>query len=703
MIKTRSAVLVFTLNPVAAGIAMAADDSLSLNGFTGLFTVPNGHVTEYGTGVASYADMMFFRNQYVHNNNVMGSFGVFPHVEISGRIAWFNTHSNLFEEEGEPRDLSANIKINIPYIPNNWFQLAIGKQDIGGEADFFSTKYIAASKTLGPFRFDIGYGSNSANDRLDGEFGGVEFAPFDWISIIAEYDAQDVNSGFRLSTPENWLPEGFRVDLTVLADTSHENSAGRSFYGINVKFPLGGGFTGKRPDQPARQPLASVAPRKDQKRMVLAQSRIIKRLPQRQETTTDLAPQAVTHSSQPGMPNNPSKLANIQSKIESLGFDRVSVGTRQNQLVVAFENNIYNRSELDAIGVVLAWIAREASDYPRATLVLKNQGIPVISVETNPSRYYEFLKNNEPAPIYAYYPSSSDMDAVNWYSDKSQGFIPKPRITISPVLNSGIATEYGVWDYSFGAAINGAIHLWPGAIASATYTQELDSSEDFDEDGPFRGARIKNDIKEMTIQQGLKFGSLIYNNLHLGKIRYDYSGFQNQTLFHDPSGQHQLSFRFGDYEHEDTAETKDFQLLSYRYYWPAYDVAITTTAGEFWDGDKGYRVNTLFRFGDQTVELFYKDVEAPITEEQTEFIGIAWTLPLTPQRDWDSDYLQVKGNEAWRWGMQTRINNDRNTVSFGAADIAIPEWTLERSYLNNDKLSPEYLYRNIDRIRKSGL
>lgn len=700
MFKTKSAIALFSLSPIAISVAQAQNDSLSLNGYSGLFNVPNAHVTEYGTGVASYSDMIFYQGEYKHNNNVVGSFGLFPHVEVSGRIAWFNTHKNLYTEGGEPRDLSANIKINIPYIPDNWFDLAIGEQDLGGELNYFDARYLVASKTIGSVRIDLGVGQNDLNDRLDGGFGGIEITPFDWISLIAEYDAQNTNTGFRLSTPASWFPEGFRVDLTVLADTDHERSNGRSFYGLNVKFPLGGGFTGKRPSPVKRAEVASNSVRETSPRkpILWAQSKFRKNPVNTNPPTTDV-PIQTTNTTKNTTADSDALFA-IRKALVEHGFERVDVGTRRDTLVVAFENNIYNRSELDALGVVLGIVANKGQNFRRATIILRNQGFAVIAIDTNPAQYQAFLNGERSAPLYAYYPNERDYDSVHWRTNSNLQIYPKPRITISPILNSGIATEYGVWDYSFGAAINGAVHLWKGALVSATYTQELDNSEDFDEDSVFRNAKIENDMKDMSIQQAIKLGRYAYNNFTLGWYRYDYEGFQNQTLVHSPSGQHQLSLRFGDYDHKDhIGESRDFQLLSYRYYVPKYDVALNATAGEFWNGDKGYRINSLFRFGDQTVELFYKDVEAPVGDEQVEFIGIAWTLPLTLRKDWDSPYLQVKGHEAWRWGFQTRINNDKNTVAFGVADIATTEWGIERTYLNNDKLSPEYIYQNIYRLR----
>ena len=96
--------------------ANAQNDSLSLQGYSGLFNIPNAHVTTHGTGFIQYSDQMFRDGEYVHNDNLSGSFGIFPNVEVGGRIAWFHWITNFYEEEGEPRDQSANKKLKIPFI-----------------------------------------------------------------------------------------------------------------------------------------------------------------------------------------------------------------------------------------------------------------------------------------------------------------------------------------------------------------------------------------------------------------------------------------------------------------------------------------------------------------------------------------------------------------------------------------------------------
>ena len=174
--STKAKKLTITISLLAFSIsaANAQYDSLSLQGYSGLLNIPNAHVTTHGTGFIQYSDQMFRDGEYVHNDNLSGSFGIFTNVEVGGRIAWFHSKTNLYTEESEPRDLSANIKLKIPFIPDNWFSIAVGEQDVGGEASFFDAKYAVISRSFGPIRFDAGYGDSIENQRLDGAFGGFE-------------------------------------------------------------------------------------------------------------------------------------------------------------------------------------------------------------------------------------------------------------------------------------------------------------------------------------------------------------------------------------------------------------------------------------------------------------------------------------------------------------------------------------------------
>ncbi len=110
------------------------------------------------------------------------------------------------------RDLSASCKIPVTlsfYDLIEFFNIAIGAQDIGGAANNFDTKYIVADKAFDALslRLSGGYGSSVfANGIMDGPFAGAEWQPLSFIQLTAEYDAAEFNSNAKLFTPQGLLP-----------------------------------------------------------------------------------------------------------------------------------------------------------------------------------------------------------------------------------------------------------------------------------------------------------------------------------------------------------------------------------------------------------------------------------------------------------------------------------------------------------------
>ena len=59
---------------------------------------------------------------------------------------------------------------------------------------------------------------------------------------------------------------------------------------------------------------------------------------------------------------------------------------------------------------------------------------------------------------------------------------------------------------------------------------------------------------------------------------------------------------------------------------------------------------------------------------------------LTPVKDKQWRYLQIKGNPDWNYSVQTRINEDQNTVSFGGAAILRSANPVQNLYMNRGRL-----------------
>ena len=144
--------------------------SISAQGYSGLINTPTADTLKSGQLSIQYGNQVETRDGYRDGSNYHFGIGLWENVEVSARLADYN-----FGNESGLTDLSANIKLGIPYIPKNWFKLAFGIQDVGGAANFFDAKYAVASKNIFEnINVSLGIGkSDSGQGRLDGMFAGI--------------------------------------------------------------------------------------------------------------------------------------------------------------------------------------------------------------------------------------------------------------------------------------------------------------------------------------------------------------------------------------------------------------------------------------------------------------------------------------------------------------------------------------------------
>jgi hypothetical protein len=91
------------------------------------------------------------------------------------------------------RDISANAQLLLLQEGLWWPAIAVGWQDISGGASFFRSRYVVLSKTaFGRVRGTVGFGIGP--DVLEGPFGGVELALNRFITLMGEYDADDISA-----------------------------------------------------------------------------------------------------------------------------------------------------------------------------------------------------------------------------------------------------------------------------------------------------------------------------------------------------------------------------------------------------------------------------------------------------------------------------------------------------------------------------
>ena len=659
---------------------------LSFQGYSGLLNTPNATLIPHGSISLQYSDLVFHNNEYTHNNNLTTAIGILPFAAVGGRIAWFDTQSNCYTDGCRLRDLSANVKITIPFIPPELLSLAIGQQDIGGEANHFDTRFLVASKELDKIRLSLGWGQQikqQSFDRMNGLFGGIEYQALPWLGTIIEHDGQSINVGARLKSPKKLLPFGASLSALLLLHQESDSLPQKQFYGLSIHLPF------------ARQnSYHSKYTAKSERDFHVIGNRTEK--PNRPREITDAASNALTHSSSSKNRSQENKrqppLKQLFIQLNQEGFERVSVGeisSDTKELAIALENTIYSINDTDAIARVLNIASNtDYQQYSFITVVLKKQGIRAfwIRTELNP----QIGGRSQRQKVQSGYPST--LSKIDWkYKDTSYQHL-KPRLRVSPALSSAVATEFGVWDYSLALETGTTVSLWKGAIASASYTQSLNQSDDFEENHIFYDNRQSSAIKSYGIQQIVKVNDRFYSSLFAGLSAYDYRSLINESVYLSKSGQHKLSVQAGIYDNiYETNISRKSYLASYRYYLPYYDLSSSITWGQFWEEDQGLRIDLKFWFGDSAVNIFYKDTD-------NTFVGMGISLPLTPKRVFNRSWVQIKGANNWQYALQTKIRNPRNDLSFRSAILPPLPQKLDSTLFNEDRLSPLYIQRNIDRL-----
>jgi len=664
-----------------SGLAHATQRDLAFPGYSGFLNVPSATVLSRGQADVQYSDQALNTRDssdgYGYYNNVSGTFGIFPNVEVGGRLTWEKTHCNGYtESDCGIRDLSANLKIQAPFIPEDWFTLAAGVQDLGGETDDFESVYLVAGKTLGPVELALGYGDPKTQPRyLDGAFGAVSYRPLPWLNLMAEHDSQDVRLGVGASSPQGWLPYGLQVKAKLLAYDEGDSDNGRNFFLVGVSLPFGNAPSKQRLQPKPVESAALSAP---------VESSFAARTP---ANVVDLG-KAAAHT--------------LGQQLVTAGYDRVSVASEGNTLHVQWENNIYVRDERDAIADVAKRVRAAAGIHSIAKLTLLNQNIPVVerTVVLNEGGVNEPAgidsgaedrtnnggkkEREETAAPYAitsrFAPATIFSESRQWDFEGSYGPTWKPRITLSPTISSGVATEYGVWDASVGVSAETAISLWTGALASATYNAEIYATEDFEKGGVFYNDRQRTDLIEAEVQQTFKLHPQLYTSFHAGRYAVDWDGLLNETLLLTPDGRHSLGYLGGTFRHSDYDNVERDQMLArYSYYNPQLDTQFNVYGGQFFAEDTGFRVDSRFWFGDYALTLSYKNTDA-------EFISLGWVIPLTPTKTRQFRYAQIRGNADWNYSVQTRINEDQNLTAFGGAAIVRSANPIQYLYLNRGRL-----------------
>jgi len=656
----------------------------SFQGYSGLVNTPSATLFDSGELYFQYSNQTERSAKYNDTANFHFGIGLWDFVELSGRNSAYGDSLN------ESSDLSANLKVGIPFIPQDWFKLAVGIQDLGGAANNFDAKYVVASKTLfETIEVSLGAGtSDSSLNRLNGAFGGISWQPTDWAKISLEYDAQDTNLGLHLFTPQYWFDNGTRLTANILAYSSNEQLTDNVYYGIGLNIPL---------HSPTNHSYGN------------------KNLHNKTQ---------VPYYQPPANIDGNNSLLGLQQKLEAEGFEAVRVGkTGVNTAYVELENHIYNRNQLDGLGVALGMLSTSLSDeFNRFKLVIKEREIATLVVSGSPSQYRAFLNNEQVLNLSISTDTFGAQQDVQWLNQSvSDHFWLKPRFTFWPSLVSTVGTELGMFDASLALLSHLELPLWQGAAISAVHLTQLAETEDFKDGEYFDKWKQKNGIQEYSLHQTISLPFNVKNMVFAGKYRQDYNYLANEIRWQSDNGVHRINLLTAQYEKQNIAERQPYSNCNviypacwppielkerevivgmYRYYSTALDATAEIRYGQFWQQDQGFIVKIERMFGDVTINLNYQNTKVE-NEEATQFIGLGFSIPLTPRKDYNSKYVQVRGIPKWNYTVSTLVGESHNNLTPGTGDSARLFYNLDNIYYNLDRLGKAYVYDNAQRLKQA--
>lgn len=698
-------------------------------GEAGGLVIPYGFVLPEGVAEAQYNNYMDPRygKQATGSQMYWGAVGLLPYVEVSGGLANYPANVPAPFSGADHflfRHLSGDVKVEVPQFFKYQPSIAFGITDIGGQTHFFRSKYGVVSQSFGPATFTVGYGSG---DRLDGAFGGVQLALWHTgLSLLAEDDSKTPYAGIRYQSPRiSWLADANVVGTLMRSLRSTDGVSPRTSFSVGIQIPLGKRFTPKTDtsvaatdpgalsqwaDTPATEtPLnlqfaaqpelpALPAVHDDLRRETLMAAAAPSELAQ---TSTVDAPQAVGTAAQITLPAalDDSSLDTIAARLFDAGLERVRVGLRGNDLYVEYENHRYNQNEADALGIALGTAAEEAPrGVERIHVVIKKADEALGEVIVDRKAYAAFLAGGSPDAASASLTMKSgsryNEAGIDWHGDEHKHGLT--RIQIEPVTSYLYGTEYGNFDFSLGANVEGFVPLWRGAELYASYIVPLYNTKNMNEGRPFSDFRIRGGLASVALGQSFWLAPQVLNVVAVGKFDYSYVGAENETTFFVPGRPDVVRLRLAYLHHEpghDDLPTEKNAMLTYRWVQPSWNVWIEGGVARYVAGDKGPLLSLTKWFDDVSVSLQGEH------SGKGSFVGAAVSFPLTPRQGMKPGITQVYGSEQFAMNFQTRVGSATNDVTGNAAENLSFPYSTQQYLLNQGRFSGEYFASQLYRMR----
>lgn len=665
--------------------AQTHSSGITTQGNTGGLVIPYADVLPLGTlalTVGDYREPQLGAPRSTEQNMSFGV-GVLPHVEFFGRFAEYTDpvpNSIFFKGT---RDISANLKVQLPMPWQVGPKVAVGINDLSGGAVFFKSAYAVASHQYGPFDVALGVAKGNARGSqaptFDGLFGGVNVRLTDnGLSALAEYDGQQKHLGLRWASPP----------LAALANTQVVASLQRSY----------GAYDGLGSDtQSSHFALSLMVPLGDNEKSVARfQPNTSQALPPLEPLTGEPAT--------PGMqPTAQDRLESLRKALINVGLERVRVGQHGPTLVVEYENHRYAHNEVDALGLVFGLGAEMA---PRGTTrinaVTFKDGLRLYETAVGLNAFRAFLRDGPASQVrdsLSWERRPSDMASQTEWLDAKPGAASPVRIEVKPDFNYTLGTEVGAFDYALAANVQATVPLWSGARLYTSYLAPLANSSNMDEGSVFAIYKQRSGLKTTALQQSFWLGNQVLASVSAGRFHYDTLGVQAEAAWFLPGTDHLVRASGAAYD-----EAPGGLARGDRAFAASYRHMLTPTmwleagAQRYSDGSTGPSLEWNRWFGDVGVQIFYRKGGS------NQFAGLQLNFPLTPRQGMSPGPVFFTGTGHYEESIRTALttsNSPGNYIRPGAVTNLKLETNLEEQSLNAGRLSKSYFHAQVYRMREA--
>ncbi len=663
--------------------ANAQDSTANLpttTGVSGMLNVPTATTLPEGVvsiGYARYTEPELSDRLWHLGRRFVG-IGLFDHFEISGQ---YSTAQQLNTSRAGMRDLSFGAKLHAP-LPASWPQFAIGADDFGGSEAFFRSRYAVGSYDLGPLTLSGGYGFGE--DRLNGAFGGLRLhLPWGFSGSI-EYDADNPQGGLRWVSPA-W--HGLQLHGGAMYTDRDDASEWSTTFGVlvNLNLPESRGLDLK--------PLATPE----------SQTRIVKAdVPKEDQTSAEAIDEARIERRLIAQ--------RLYAALRAIGFSRASVRwSGRDELLADVENSAFRVNELDALGVALGLMAREAGcTTTRLTVVLRRDGLPLGSFRTRSVDYRMFLGDEAcsrsipreskywPVVSVALYrgPAKTKASADDIVVEGGSRPID---LALYPRLNYFLGTEVASFAYSASLAADMRLPLWHGAAANVVALTPPVENEQFESGRVFDRYGLKGGLETAMLYQTLNspagFPGLVMAGV--GRLSRIFDGGIAEWRWNPDHGSETFSLRAAHVYDSERKRTRSYASGTYDLLLPRWRAGLKLGYGYFLYEDHGSFAEVYRDFGDVRISLFGQHTTQ-------DFIGLRLRLPLSPRRSPSVGPFTARGDGGWTNQLRTSVNiDDGNPLFPNLAREPRGDYGLEKTFANGGRWTDDYIRMQLPRLREA--